>query len=244
MVSIDQRIKASPKQASIIKSVGKKVEQRENIAKNENLTNNDSQSSSERPSGTLLAIRSRHSSQFWIIIGFFIGIALGNGYIIYKVSNSPASTLSTRSQGNEIGKVSNLGHQQPSLPPSHQLTEDENITVAKPDFSGKHISSKEKKKKHVKNSLPASENPTIKLQTSKYALQLGSFRSRSKAEVLKNKLKGKGYNTYVREVEIPDKGRWYRVRIGDYEDLEQVQSMAVNLQQQEGVPVLITNARN
>ena len=244
MVSIDQRIKASPKQTSIIKSVGKKVEQQENIAKNENLTNNDSQSSSERPSGTPLAIRSRYSSQFWIIIGFFIGIALGNGYIIYKVSNSPAFTLSTRSQGNEIGKVSNLGHQQPSLPPSHQLTEDENITVAKPDFSGKHISSKEKKKKYVKNSLPASENPTIKLQNSKYALQVSSFRYRSEGEALKNELKKKGYDAYVKKIKIPNKGTWYRVRIGDYEDLEQVKSMAVNLQQQEGVPVLITNARN
>jgi len=244
MVSIDQRIKASPKQTSIIKSVGKKMEQQENIAKNENLTNNDSQFSSERPSCRPLAFRSRYSSQFWIIIGFFIGIALGNVYIIYKGSNSPASTLSTRSQGNEIGKVSNLGHQQPSLPPSHQLTEDENITVAKPDFSGKHISSKEKKKKHVKNSLPASESPTIKLQNSKYALQVSSFRYRSEGEALKNELKRKGYDAYVNKIKIPNKGTWYRVRIGDYEDLEQVKSMAVNLQQQEGVPVLITNARH
>jgi cell division protein FtsN len=245
MVDFGQGMKSSPEQTDIIKSVDKKVERQENIEENKNSTNSDPQSSSGKPSCTPLAFRNRHSSHFWIVLGFFLGIILGNGYIVIdSVISSPAPTLSTPSQTHRIDKVQNLHHLQPSLPASHHLTEDERIAVARPDFLGKYISLKEKEKKYVENSLPASEDPTLKLQTSKYALQLGSFRSRSKAEVFENNLKGKGYNAYVKKTKISKKGTWYRVIIGDYEDLEQVKSMAVNLQQQEGVLVLITNATN
>jgi cell division septation protein DedD len=120
-------------------------------------------------------------------------------------------------------------------------TNDKNTSVDKPNhYEGESSPKGEAKKKE--NSLPGSGDPNLKQQPSKYALQLGSYKNRSQAEELEKEFKEKGYSAYVIEAHIPDKGTWYRVKIGDYDDLEQVKQVAAELQQREGVSVVITNA--
>jgi cell division septation protein DedD len=57
---------------------------------------------------------------------------------------------------------------------------------------------------------------------------------------MQNELKKKGYQAYILEASIPEKGTWYRVKVGDYEDLEEVRQAASDLKQKEGVSVMIT----
>jgi len=52
----------------------------------------------------------------------------------------------------------------------------------------------------------------------KFTIQLGSFKSREMAFDLEKKMSSRGYPSFVRKVVIPDKGEWYRVRVGTFND--------------------------
>lgn len=51
----------------------------------------------------------------------------------------------------------------------------------------------------------------------RYTLQLSSFQDRGEADAFVAKLKGAGYNPYVVQSDVPDRGTFYRVRIGEYD---------------------------
>lgn len=52
--------------------------------------------------------------------------------------------------------------------------------------------------------------------TSGYSVQVASSRDRDDTERLAKKLEAAGYPARVVPADIPGKGRWYRVRVGDY----------------------------
>lgn len=58
----------------------------------------------------------------------------------------------------------------------------------------------------------------------KFTVQLGSFKSREMAFDLEKKLSSRGYPSFVRKVVIPDKGEWYRVRVGTFNDKSKAES--------------------
>jgi cell division septation protein DedD len=49
-----------------------------------------------------------------------------------------------------------------------------------------------------------------------YTLQVGSFSERAGADELAERLKGRGFAAYLLEVDLGDKGVWWRVRVGRY----------------------------
>jgi cell division protein FtsN len=51
-------------------------------------------------------------------------------------------------------------------------------------------------------------------------LQLSSFDDRAGADSFRAKLTRAGYAAYVVETEVPDKGTWYRVRLGRYDSYD------------------------
>ncbi len=59
-----------------------------------------------------------------------------------------------------------------------------------------------------------------------YAVQVASFRSSSISENEAGKYRNKGYNAFVEEAEIPGRGTWYRVRVGNFSSKEEAQSFA------------------
>jgi len=50
----------------------------------------------------------------------------------------------------------------------------------------------------------------------RFTLQLSSFQDRTEAEAFHAELTSAGYEPYITEANVPDKGRWYRVRLGKY----------------------------
>lgn len=58
------------------------------------------------------------------------------------------------------------------------------------------------------------------LRRAKFTLQVGSFQSRSEAEAFHQELGGKGYRPYIAEVDLEDKGIWFRVRVGGYDSYD------------------------
>lgn len=62
---------------------------------------------------------------------------------------------------------------------------------------------------------PASDKPAAKQpDSSTYTVQVASFPLKSEAEAMKGKLAAKGYNVFISESNLGDKGIWYRVRVG------------------------------
>ena len=65
---------------------------------------------------------------------------------------------------------------------------------------------------------PTQEVKKVKGSEKHYFVRVASFRNKEYAEALKDRLAKQGYDAQVNLVEIPRIGRWYRVRVGAYEN--------------------------
>ncbi len=59
-----------------------------------------------------------------------------------------------------------------------------------------------------------------------FVVQVAAFRSISISENEAGKYRNKGYNAFVEAAEIPDRGTWYRVRVGNFSTKEEAQIFA------------------
>ena len=67
----------------------------------------------------------------------------------------------------------------------------------------------------------------------KYAVQVAASKDRQAAEVMKVELDRKGYPVFIVRELVPEKGYWYRVRIGHYDTREKAAKMIKRLLSQE-----------
>ena len=54
-----------------------------------------------------------------------------------------------------------------------------------------------------------------------FVVQVAAFRSSSISENEAGKYRDKGYNAFVEDAEIPGRGTWYRVRVGNFNSKEE-----------------------
>lgn len=66
-----------------------------------------------------------------------------------------------------------------------------------------------------------------------YTVQLGSFQSIDSAYALEKKLLSKGYPCFVIKSAIPNKGTWYRVRVGTFKTKDKASDYAQQLKNNE-----------
>lgn len=62
-----------------------------------------------------------------------------------------------------------------------------------------------------------------------YTIQFGSFKEEEKAHALSNKLNKQGLLAYVSTTKIPDRGTFYRVRMGSFDNQEEAKVWASKL---------------
>lgn len=107
---------------------------------------------------------------------------------------------------------------------------------------------KAKEKEQKKEAAIKKEN-TVKKEKAKeaaaakekrYTLQIAAFKERNTAEELAGRLKKKGYDSYIVPVTIPQKGVWFRVRVGRFETRPDAQSLQSKLKGKEGFNSFIT----
>jgi cell division protein FtsN len=66
---------------------------------------------------------------------------------------------------------------------------------------------------------------TIFTDGNKFCFQVSSWRNKNKAEREVTRLKGEGFNAFLVETYLPNKGgNWYRVRIGYFSSLEETEN--------------------
>lgn len=66
----------------------------------------------------------------------------------------------------------------------------------------------------------------------KYALQVGSYKTANEAATLVNELQAHALEPWVQEVNLPGKGKWYRVYLGRFASKVEAEQMGVRYQDQ------------
>ncbi len=97
--------------------------------------------------------------------------------------------------------------------------------------STKQSAAKDKPQQKQKSSSSNSRHVT---RAGTYTIQLASFPERADAGRMVGKLKSNMYDAYMVQVSLPEKGTFYRVRVGHYEDLEQAKKALAIIQSREG----------
>ncbi len=72
-------------------------------------------------------------------------------------------------------------------------------------------------------------------ENSAYTLQMGSYPDESAAAKVVDHWKNKGYMAYLSVEDIPDKGKWYRVNVGNFGSEVSASEYAKNIKEKENV---------
>ena len=93
----------------------------------------------------------------------------------------------------------------------------EDVKVQKPQVKEESYSAPQEKKPEAKAAMvaPAQKNEF----TGKYTIQLFSHQSQEAAQDFADGFIVKGYDVIINEVIIPGKGKWYRVGVGVFENV-------------------------
>jgi cell division septation protein DedD len=84
---------------------------------------------------------------------------------------------------------------------------------------------------------PAPSKPVPKLR---YSIQVGSYPEKDMAEEEVRSMKKRGYAAFLVATDIPEKGKWYRVRVGSFANKQSAEKLAKELKSKEGIDGFIT----
>lgn len=88
---------------------------------------------------------------------------------------------------------------------------------------------------------PAQPPPVIQTAPANahFSIQVGSYENVDEAHSMVQVWKEKGYPAFLVSADIPDKGRWYRVRIGAFEDKDSAKAYLNDLVAKEDIEAFI-----
>jgi len=92
-----------------------------------------------------------------------------------------------------------------------------------------------------KTTLSKAEEITLPVPTpaGQYSIMVGAFKVEQNARDLQNTLQKKGYPVLSYLIDLPGKGSWYRVIVGNYADVKEARKVASTLKSEEKIPALI-----
>lgn len=90
--------------------------------------------------------------------------------------------------------------------------------------------------------LAKKEAPEVKQAPSKirYTIQVGSYPEKAMAEEETRNMKKRGYAAFLVATDIPEKGTWFRVRVGSFANRQSAEKLAKELKGKEGIEGFIT----
>jgi len=96
--------------------------------------------------------------------------------------------------------------------------------------SGEKLIISDKTEKGIETVQPEEPDQSGNLEKIKeFTLQIAATKNAKDANQLVAELKEKGYAAYILKAEIPEKGTWYRVRIGEFEHVKKAQQTQMDL---------------
>ena len=92
----------------------------------------------------------------------------------------------------------------------------------------------------AKKETPQPRIPASATSKVRYTIQVSAYPDRSQAEDEVRNMKKRGYAAFVVATDLPDKGTWYRVRIGSFSKRESAEKLAAELKSKDGISTFIT----
>ncbi|MCC6302047.1 MAG: SPOR domain-containing protein [Gammaproteobacteria bacterium] len=167
--------------------------------------------------------RSKASPRWWWLLGGLIAGFLG-GYTVYFIGTQAAPEEPAQVAQKPAAPAPKTAPSKPAV------TEDKDAREkARFDF---YTLLPEMEVKISKDALDAARggNPRKAESAGPYVLQVGSFRSYGEADNLKARLALIGVQASIQTVIISDDDTWYRVRVGPYKGLKDLEQARTNLQ--------------
>jgi cell division protein FtsN len=182
---------------------------------------------------------------FGIFIGIIVGLGLAAGVAFWLLRNNPsvqipAITKDGAAANAAAGRASTApdkprfdfykilpGVEEPKIQPERKPDRGGDRAVAE---QSRDAASAPKSAPAAPDKLASTEPPAKAVKGGeRYWLQAGSFSAQSDAENLKARLALGGWEANVQEGTLPDKGVRYRVRLGPYDDAEELNRMKAEL---------------
>jgi cell division protein YceG involved in septum cleavage len=133
---------------------------------------------------------------------------------------------------------------------SHKSKEEKNFNITFDDIKNMKnemdylkaltIKSKEREDLYIPPEKEQNIEENKEEETLNFSIQLGSFKIEKEADSLVAILKKMGYPTYKKEVFMWDKGKWFRVRVGDYKEKELARVISNRLKNELNLNSFIT----
>ena len=177
------------------------------------------------------ATRRRSGGNF--LVGIFVGVVIGLAValgIAFYLNKTPIPFLAAKSKSDDkpaAGKGATI--------------------AGLPSGSSAPVPSGEKPKFDFYKILPGQEEPVSEKEFRErtraaakgqqegpkdvYFIQAGSFQNPAEADNQKARLAILGYESSVEPANLPDKGTWYRVRLGPYSKVEEINKVRATLAQ-------------
>ena len=175
-----------------------------------------------------------------VFIGLLIGLAIALGIAFYL--NRSALPFSTKSQ-----PAAKEGGPAEKLPAIAGMPQDgAQGGSSTPTFDFYKILPKGEEpvtEKQLKESMRAAAKGQSDSGADIYFIQTGSFQNPAEADNQKAKLAILGIDSSVAPAALPDKGTWYRVRIGPYTKLEDINRVRQTLAQ-NGITASVVKIKN
>jgi cell division protein FtsN len=169
-----------------------------------------------------------------VVLGLIIGlgIALGVAYYINKtpIPFSPRAKADAKDSASKASSIAGMPQGSVTLPTFSATTPSEKprydfykiLPGGEEQTTGKPASTTARSTTAPAASASATPAPRPALTTEPYYIQVGSFQNPSDADNHKARLAIIGLESSVEPTTLPDKGTWYRVRIGPFTKLEDI----------------------
>jgi cell division protein FtsN len=172
-----------------------------------------------------------------IFIGLVLGLAAAAGLALY-MTNAP------------VPFVTRADKARPATPPADRAlaetartTESKSGDAAKPRFDFYKILPGQEVPVTEKELRAAAKSPDKAAAKDLYFVQAGSFQNPADADNLKARLALAGLVASVEPANLPDKGIWYRVRLGPFTQLDEINRVRQTLAQ-NGVDASLVKIKN
>ena len=152
------------------------------------------------------------------------------------LKNNESKLLVKRSRGGKISiENSNIAdvHKKPSISYRETLEEVEIQPVKKSKVIVKSIEYQDRIKTNDKKGNITYKDTIEPNDFGEYTVQIASFPNLDSAREMEESLKSKTYPVYITTATVPNKGTWYRVRIGEFSSKHEAMNYAENLKKEQ-----------
>jgi cell division protein FtsN len=172
-----------------------------------------------------------------IFIGLVLGLAAAAGLALY-MTNAPVPFVTRADKARSATPPADR-----ALAETARTTESKSGEAAKPRFDFYKILPGQEVPVTDKELRAAAKSPDKAAAKDLYFVQAGSFQNPADADNLKARLALAGLVASVEPANLPDKGIWYRVRLGPFTQLDEINRVRQTLAQ-NGVDASLVKIKN